>query len=154
MGMRQYMIKAFLFATILLQGCAFLSPNLEEPTVKINSLSLGKSTGLNQSFNIGLLIANPNAAAIPVVGMKYTLSLNGYDLLSGVTNNIPTLVGYTETPVTIEASADLVSALRLVNSLANKPQNKLAYALSAKLDLKGWSFPLNVTEAGEISLRQ
>ena len=145
---------AIFLLSLLLQGCAILTPSLEEPGVKISSLSLGESTGLSQKFNIGLLITNPNATAIPVVGMKYTLSLNGYDLISGVTNRIPILAAYTETPVNIEASADLVSALRLINSLANKPQDTLDYALTAKLDLKNWLFPLNVREEGQIALNR
>ncbi|MEX1034177.1 MAG: LEA type 2 family protein [Cellvibrionaceae bacterium] len=141
-------------AALFLPGCAILNPKLDRPTLKVDSLTLGESTGLNQRFRIGLLLANPNSVALPVTGMSYTLNLNGYDLLSGVTNQIPTLAAYSETPVTIEASADLVSALRLINSLASKPQNQLQYQLIAKLDVKRWPLPLNITQAGRIELRE
>ena len=139
---------------ILLPSCAILSPGLEKPTITITSLSLGKSNGLKQSFNIGLSITNPNGKAIPVVGMKYTMSLNGYDLLSGVTNEIPTLEAYSDTDVTLSASANLVSALRLINSLTTSPLDKLQYSLDGKLDLKGWPLPMNVSKSGGISLQR
>lgn len=139
---------------ILLPSCAILSPSLEKPTITITSLSLGKSNGLKQSFNIGLSITNPNGKAIPVVGMKYTMSLNGYDLLSGVTNEIPTLEAYSDTDVTLSASANLVSALRLINSLTTSPLDKLQYSLDGKLDLKGWPLPMNVSKSGGISLQR
>ncbi len=139
---------------ILLPSCAILSPSLEKPTITITSLSLGKSNGLKQSFNIGLSITNPNGKAIPVVGMKYTMSLNGYDLLSGVTNEIPTLEAYSDTDVTLSASANLVSALRLINSLTTSPLDKLQYSLDGKLDLKGWPLPMNVSKSGGISLER
>ena len=84
--------------------------------------------------------------------MEYTLSLNGFDLLSGVTNQIPTLTAYAETPITIEASANTLSVLRLLNSLASSPQETLDYQLSARLELTGLRLPLTVKERGSIAL--
>lgn len=141
-----------MLALLLLQGCASLGPQLEKPTIKINSLQLMESQGLSQGFKIGLILANPNSRSLPVQGMSYTLSLNGYDLVSGVSNQIPTLAAYSETPVVIEGSADLFSALRLLNSLASQPQNTLQYELAAKIDLQGWRPSFNISEDGMIEL--
>lgn len=141
------------FSLLLLQGCAGFSPAIEKPTIKVSSLQVMESEGLSQDFRIGLLMMNPNPRPLPVTGMSYTISLNGYDLISGVSNKIPTLAAYAETPVVIEGSADLFAALRLVNSLANEPQSTLRYELSAKVDLEGWRPSFKIIEDGLIELR-
>lgn len=143
-----------MIALALAQGCSTFTPNLEEPTVKLDSLQLAESTGLSQRFKIGLLLTNPNAVSLPVKGMSYTLSLNGFDLLSGANNQIPTLEAYSETPISIDASSDLVAAIRLINSLANRPQNNLNYEFAAKIDLQGFRLPINIKRDGTINLTQ
>lgn len=137
---------------VLLQGCAGLTTDIAKPTLKLNSLEVMKPEGLSQRFKIGLVMTNPNSVSLPVTGMTYTLSLNGYDLVSGASDQIPTLAAYSETPVTIEGSADLFSALRLLSSLANQPQSKLQYEMAAKIDLQGWRPSFNITRDGFIEL--
>ncbi len=153
--MTSFLSKITLVAMlVLLQACASLTSPIQSPTVKIDSLALGETRGINQSFQIGLLISNPNARSIPVVGMEYSLSLNGFDLLSGVTNQIPTLEAYAETPVTLVASTNALSALRLLNSFAGNPQQGLDYQLKAKLELTDLRLPLNIVEKGSITLER
>ncbi len=137
---------------LVLQGCTNVTPRFEAPTVKISSLKLLDSTGFNQRFRIGLLLTNPNAVSLPVAGMSYTLSLNGYDLISGVSSSIPNLIAYSETPITIDASADLVAALGLLNAVAREPLKKLQYRLIAKIEFKGWFPSVNLEKDGLIKL--
>ncbi|MGQ9426403.1 LEA type 2 family protein [Gilvimarinus sp. F26214L] len=140
-------------AAILLQACAGFSPALQKPNVTINSLKMVESAGLDQRFQIGLLLTNPNSAALPVTGMSYTLTLNGFDLVTGVSSEVPVLEPYSETAVTLEGSADLMAVARLINSLARKPEEKLRYELNARIDLQGWRPTLNISEDGLIEMQ-
>jgi LEA14-like dessication related protein len=142
-----------LIAALLLNGCAALNPKVEAPGINITSLELLETQGLSQRFKIGLLVTNPNASALPVSGMSYTLSLNGYDLIKGVSNKIPKLPAYSETPITLEASTDMFNALRLLNSLVNKPQETLDYAFAAKFDVGSLRPPMHVKRDGKIELQ-
>src|SRR5690606_6768716 len=103
-------------AAMLLQACSLL-PQLEEPSITVDSVKLLESTGLSQRFQIGLSLTNPNSVALPIRGMSYTLSLNGYDLVKGVSADVPRLEAYAQTPVVVEGSADMFEALRLLNAL-------------------------------------
>lgn len=138
-------------ALALLQACTVL-PRLEEPGITVSSVKLLESTGLNQRFRIGLSLTNPNSVALPIKGMSYTLSLNGYDLIKGVSANIPRLEAYSETSVVVEGSADMFEALRLLNALMRENQPELQYRLAAKLDVQGWRPDVNVSRTGIVEL--
>jgi LEA14-like dessication related protein len=142
-----------LLTVALLQACATVSPSFEPPKVNITSLEMLEPQGLSQRFKIGLVVTNPNAKDLPLTGMSYSLSLNGYDLINGASNKLPALTAYSETPITIEAATDLFAALRFLNALANQPQDALNYEFSAKLDLGGWRPPITVKRDGLIELR-
>ncbi|MCW8194627.1 LEA type 2 family protein [Proteobacteria bacterium 005FR1] len=137
---------------VALQACAVFRPGFEKPEVKIDSLQLLPSEGLSQRFRIGLLLSNPNSIALPIAGMTYTVSLNGYRVITGLAGDVPALPPYTETSVMVEGSADLVSVLRLMNSMIGKPQETLDYELLAKIDLLGARPTLRVRESGKIEL--
>lgn len=136
-----------------LSGCSAIGPNLEQPTLKVTSISLGESTPLSQSFRIGLLVTNPNDVDLPVKGMNYALSLNGQKIVTGANNQIPALVAYSDTPITIEATADLLSVVRLLTSL-NTDSDTLKYQLSGKLGLSGWRLPIHINQTGDVALTQ
>ena len=119
----------------LLQGCASLQPSFDKPTVKLVSLALLPSNGLEQRFGIGLQISNPNAMAINLVGMSYALSLQGHEVLDGVANDIPELPAYGESRVDLEATVNLVQSLQLLQTLISQRHQSLEYELVAKLVL-------------------
>jgi LEA14-like dessication related protein len=137
-----------------LQACTLFRPGFQKPEVKIDSLQLLPSEGLSQRFRIGLLLSNPNDTALPVAGMTYNVSLNGHRVVSGVTGDVPSLPPYTETKVSVEGSADLVSVLRLLNSLVGQSSDALDYELLATIDLLGLRPTLQVRESGKIELRR
>lgn len=151
---RIVILSLFILCVGWLHGCASLTSRFESPTVKISSLELLETDRFSQKFRIGLLITNPNPDALPVAGMAYTLSLNGFSLVNGASNQVPSLAAYSETPVTIEASTDLFAALRFINSLANNPRDNLQYEFDAKIDFEGWRPTVNVKRDGTVSLEQ
>lgn len=136
---------------LALVGCSTLGSRLEQPTLKVTSIALGDGHALSQGFRIGLLVTNPNGVDLPVTGMHYTLSLNGQKILSGANNTIPTLVAYSETPVMIEATADILAVARLVRSLTLADE-QVNYQLATKLGLSGWRLPVTIRQTGQLSL--
>lgn len=150
-----FSLRVSLFAWLLiLSGCASLSMPIEAPDVKLVSVKLLPSDSLEQRLAIGLRITNPNSVSLNLVGMKYSLSLDGYDLISGVSNDIPTIESYSDTSVEVIATVDWINGLRLLQSLIARPGSSVSYKLDAKLD-PGLLLPaFHITERGIIDLAQ
>lgn len=138
---------------VMFTACAHLGAGLESPKVRVESIQLLEPRGISQRFLVGLRILNPNDRALPVKGLSYTLALNGIELIEGVTGKVPTLAPYSETLVEVEASTDLVAALRLLNNLTlQNASEKLSYALTAKVNVQGIPGNVTVKEAGEVPI--
>lgn len=141
------------FFALLVSACAHLGASYDPPKVKVISLELLPSQGLSQRFLIGLQMTNPNSGPMPIRGFSYTLALNGYELLDGVSSRMTTIPAFSETEVTVEATTDLMAALRFLNDfLSNNQQDTLRYALTANLDVAGLMRGVRVTENGEVPL--
>ena len=150
---RVFSILLAVLGAILLSSCAIVTPQLEQPTVKLNSLALAEGNGFSQTFNVGLLLTNPNGVDLNVTGMSYSVSLNGEKIITGVSSDIPGLKAYADTPVMLSATADIFSAARLVKSLASV-QDNINYELTAKLELGGWRLPIIIKRSGVVELGQ
>ncbi|TQV76033.1 hypothetical protein FKG94_15605 [Exilibacterium tricleocarpae] len=143
----------FLWILLLgLSGCATLQQVVEPPQVELTGIRLLPARGLTQQFEVDLALTNPNAVTLSVVGMSYSVSLEGHDIISGVANDIAPLEPYTEVPVTLVASTNLVSALGLIETFMRRPRNEVNYVLGAKLDLGTWLPPFKVERQGVIPL--
>lgn len=151
--MRYRLSVLLAFVCVMVSACAHLGAGLEAPKVRVDSLQMLESRGVSQRFLVGLRVINPNDRALPVKGLSYTLALNGFDLLEGVTGKVPVLEPFSETLVEVEAATDLVAALRLLNNLTrpDAAQN-ITYALTAKVSVQGWPSRLTVKESGEVPL--
>ena len=77
-----------------------------------------------------------------------------YDLISGVSNDIPIIESYSDTSVEIIATVDWINGLRLLQSLIARPGSSMSYKLDAKLD-PGLLLPaFHIIERGIIDLAQ
>jgi hypothetical protein len=133
---------------LLLQSCASLDPDYEKPTVTLSSFRALPSQGGMPTFEIGLHILNPNASAIRLEGIVYTVSIQGHDVVKGVGKDFPVIEGYTEQTVKLTAAANLLAGIRLVMDLMNTPGEDLAYEFEAKLDTGGIGRDIRVRESG------
>lgn len=141
------------FVCVMVSSCAHFGAGIEPPKVRVDSLQVLESRGLNQRFLVGLRVINPNDRALPIKGLSYTLALNGIDLLEGVTSKVPALEPFSETLVEVEAATDLVAALRLLNNLTRPDAGQnITYALTAKVSVQGRPGRLTVKETGEVPL--
>ncbi|MBT8095686.1 MAG: LEA type 2 family protein [Woeseia sp.] len=138
--------------TLFLNACSGLGAGYEKPTVTVSDFRTLPSDGIMPSFEIDLRVINPNREALNLVGMSYTISLDGHQLIKGVGNNLPTVEAYGEGTFTVTAAASMMAGVRLLNDLMNKPSDTFEYRFDAKLDVGRFNRAIRVKESGNISL--
>jgi LEA14-like dessication related protein len=143
---------AIVIVTILLAGCAGMRPGWETPTVTVKSVRAIPSQGMLPEFEIDLHVVNPNREALKLVGVSYTVSLEGHELIQGVGNDLPVIDGYGEGDITLNASADLFAGVGLIRDLMSSQKDTLSYSFEAKLDPGALRPSIRVRDAGEVSL--
>lgn len=139
-------------AFLLLQACASMDPDYEQPTVTLKSFRALPSEGGMPTFEIGLHVLNPNSAAFQLQGVVYTVSIQGHDVVKGVGKDFPVLEGYSEQTVKLTASANMLAGIRLVMDLVNSPSQSLEYEFEAKLDTGGFGRSIRVKENGSFRM--
>jgi LEA14-like dessication related protein len=143
-----------LWLVSLLGGCAGMTnPHFEPPVVSLSSFRMVPQQAVSPTFEIGLHIINPNREPLSFEGIYYTVNIEGYDILAGVSNDLPTVDPYGEADVTLEAGVDLVKSIRLISSLMQQPRDRFTYSFKAKLDPGGLNPRITIQEDGEFSLQ-
>lgn len=152
---RPALVRTWLLGLLLLlAGCAQLPIGLENPQVKVTGLELLPARGMEQRIAVHLGITNPNAMDLSIRGISYNIGIENIEVLSGVTNQVPSLKGYSETPVTVEVSANLMSVLRLVEHFSRQGiSDRVSYSFDANLDFSRWLPDMRVREEGEVRLQ-
>ena len=135
---------------VFLSACAGLSASLEKPRVKITSIKALQADGFQQRFEIGLSVTNPNTTDIVLRGMSYSIGIGGHDIFSGVTAELPVLKAYTETPIKVAVSANLLSVVALISDLSKQGPENMQYRLDAKLDVGAYLPSISVQESGPV----
>ncbi len=150
---RHILLWARLLLLLALSGCAGIQPELDPPKVSLDSFrSLPSESGAPR-FEIKLRVANPNKQSLDIAGISYSIELLGKELISGVTNEVPVIEGYTEEVVTMEAGLQLFQLLRLLASLGRTPADTLEYRFMAKVDFNGFIPTQRIEESGQINLQ-
>ena len=130
-----------------------MQPTLEQPTVKVSAIQLLPAQGFSQPIEISLLISNPNARDLTLRGISYTVGIENFDVLSGVSNQLPTLTAYQETPLKVVVTANVLQLVRLFEHFSrNGVKENVNYNFSAKLDFSAWLPALRVNESGSFAL--
>ncbi len=142
------MPRILILSVLLLQACATLDPDYEEPTVMISSFRAIPSGGMVPSFEIGLRIINPNPTPLKLEGVVYSISLQGHELIKGVGKDYPQIESYSEGNITLNASASLLKGIRLITDMTQNQDEPLEYTFKAKLDVGGIYPSLRITESG------
>lgn len=150
----RFLIASILSAVLLLLcACANLNPEFDPPRVTVESVRSLPGQETAPRFEIQLRIANPNKQSLDIAGISYTVALLGREVVSGVTNDIPEIFGYTEEVVTLEAGINLFQLLRLLAELGKSDTDALDYTFAAKIDFNGFIPTQRVQEEGSLSLR-
>lgn len=154
-GARQITILALvpLFAS-LATGCIGMGAEYEPPTVSVQSfrpVASDSGSGL-PSFEIILHVINPNLETLELVGVSYTISLDGHELIKGVGNELPIVEGYGEGSFTLTASVNLIAGIQLFRSLMKKDNDSFDYSFEAKLDPGAYKRKIRLSNSGSVSL--
>ena len=149
---KQLRVLSLILWLVLLAGCASLQADFKEPNVSVTSFRALPSEGMAPRFEIGLHVTNPNRTALELVGLSYTVNLEGRQILSGVASELPAIAGYGEGDITLLATADLFNSFSLFADLLRQPRDTFAYEINADLDLGGIYPNINVAKKGQISL--
>ena len=146
-------LPACIFLFFLLGACASLQPEIDPPKVSLESFKALPSQGGAPRVEIKLRIANHNKQTFDIAGISYGVEIQGQELISGVTNDVPVIEAYSEEVVTLEAGLQLFHLLRLLASLGMEPTDALEYRFMGKIDFKGFVPTQRVEETGTISLK-
>ena len=137
-----------------LPGCAGMGSGYETPTVSVQSFRpVASDTGGGlPTFEIRLHVINPNLERLELAGVSYTISLDGYDLIKGVSNEVPVIEGYGEGSFVLSASVNVLAGIRLFRSLIQKESDTFDYSFEAKLDPGAYRRKIRVYDSGSVSL--
>lgn len=138
---------------MLLQGCAALTPNYEMPGVSVGYIKPLSADGVSLGFEIGLWVTNPNDAALELEGASYSVKLDDYEILTGVSNELPVIDGYAQAEIVINARADLVRSMQFARSLTTNPRDSFAYEFNLKLSTDNLFAPIYVTDTGTMNFQ-
>ncbi|MEH6588139.1 MAG: LEA type 2 family protein [Halioglobus sp.] len=138
---------------ILLGGCASIIPEIDPPKITLEGFNPLPSQGGAPRFEIKLRIANPNNQTFDIAGISYGVEIQGKELMSGVSNDVPLLEPYSEEVITLEAGLQLFQLLRLLTSLGKDMGDSLDYRFTAKIDFNGFVPTQRVEETGSFTLK-
>ncbi|SEA37743.1 LEA14-like dessication related protein [Desulfuromusa kysingii] len=150
--MNRWKYVLLLLLTFVVAGCASLFPRFEAPSVTVSSFQVVPGDSIVPTFEIGLHVINPNRNALKLQGLSYNVELEGYRVLSGVSNQLPEIEAYGEGDVLLLAKPDLFSTISLFTDLMNRPRDKYHFNLDAILDVGGLMPKIRVNKKGEVAL--
>lgn len=150
--MNRFRLIIILLVLVLLAGCAPLMPNFEEPHVSLTSFRVLPGDSIVPTFEIGLHITNPNRSVLKLGGVSYNVELEGYRIISGVSNRLPQIEAYGEGNLLLEARPDLFNTINLFTQLINQPRDSFEFKLEALLDVGALLPKIRVEKSGEVSL--
>lgn len=137
--------------TMMLAGCAALSPYVEQPQVNITSFDIApQRVGAAPRFLIGVQVVNPNRAGLPLRGMSYSVEIDRTRVLSGAIADLPTIPAYGSADFVIEATPDLLGSARVIAELASGRSESVGYTFRARLDVGGLMPNINIEQSGRI----
>lgn len=139
-------------AALALAGCAGLS-SYERPQINVTSVNLGEGANGLPTFRIGIQVVNPSSMDLSLVGMSYSLELDGTRVLSGATADLPHIPAYSDGSFEIEASPDLLGGARVLSGLIRGNRDALEFTFRARVDVSGFARDIRITESGTLPLR-
>ena len=145
-------VRFFLIQVVFLflSACASIPSDFEEPNVSVTSFIPKNSAGITPQFEIILHITNPNREPLALQGMSYSIYLDGNKVMSGVSNDLPTIEPYGEAEVTLNATANLLGGFKLLTSLMNEYKEHVEYEFKAKLDVGLFMPRIDVIKKGTL----
>lgn len=134
-----------------LAGCAVFK-SYESPRVTIVSVEISEISLFETVFNVQLRIVNPNDTDLSLQAAECRLTLNGKDMLQGVSQSEALVPAYGSVKVPVTLYSNVIEMVR--GLLRLRGRENLAYELAGKLRMKAAGIPatLPFSSRGELSL--
>ena len=139
---------------LALQSCSLMQQEFTDPEIQVIGFT-HQSGGnlLDQRFTLRLQLTNPNDMKLEVKGISFQFAIAGMQFLQGVSDEVPVIKPYSSTEFTVQGSANVIQAVRLLKKMQKKPQQRFDYTLNTKIDLAhGWPSTFNLKREGDIGL--
>ena len=140
-----------LVALLLLGGCVTLPSDFKDPGVTVVSVRPTLINSIAPQFDILLRVTNPNRVDLDLAGLSYNIFLSGNKLIEGVASDLPLIPAYGEGEVRLQATADLLSSLRLLSGVLANPGTPIDFEFNAEIDLGTFYPMINIRKVGVIS---
>ena len=139
----------FIMFSFFLTSCASINP-INNPEVSLVSIEPSKTKGFSQYFTLNLLVTNPNSFDLAIDGVTFDLNVADQKVMAGVSNSVPLLKAYSETPVKLSANIGLFDLLKLLAYFGQHPTQEMKYNLRTVIDPSGF-IPLTINREGILS---
>ena len=123
-----------LAAAASLFGCATGGGLVRSPGVELTSVELTDADFTNQTFLLRFRASNPNAFALPVRAINYTIMLNDQRFAGGETRSNFTIPAGGEAPFAISVRLNLLkSGAQLTSIVRSGVRSDVDYRLTGRL---------------------
>ena len=130
-------LKVLLPAALTALGiaCSATPRTLQAPRVEVIGVAVLSPGAATSRFRVSLLVTNPNAEALPVEALRFSVRLAGEGVLNGDSRAPLTVAAQGQETVRVEVDGDLVSSLSRLLALVQGPQSTLPYEVFGSLTL-------------------
>lgn len=116
-------------------ACATFEQPLQYPSLSVVNVKVVEAGIFEQKFALELNVKNPNAFALPIKGLDYTLHLAGEKFAEGVTAQGFNVPAGGESNFETQVSTNLVSTIRQFSHLIKDTPGEVDYLVEGKLKL-------------------
>jgi LEA14-like dessication related protein len=136
----------------MLSGCAALQPREERVRVSIADIRPLASTLMEQRYLVKIRLQNRSKEALKIDGMSFDLDLNGKRFASGVSNQVTSVPGFSESTLEVNLSSTVFGLIKQFNALQHRQGGRFDYQISGNLSTPESLLSLPFSEKGEINL--
>ncbi|HBF07064.1 MAG TPA: hypothetical protein DHW71_13585 [Gammaproteobacteria bacterium] len=126
----------FLFFILGLAGCSqfpMLDQLVVKPKLEVASFALEEASILKQSFKIRVKVDNPNAFALPILGVNYGVTIAGVEVADGNTSKSVSIPAGGSDYLDLNVSTNLLKTLPDLRTVILKGDKTLPYAVTGSV---------------------
>ena len=151
MARHAWRLAPLLLAT-LLSGCAWLTPNLHAPHLRVLGVRVLHADFWQQQLRVRLRVRNPNSISLPIESLQYSLALNGRRVADGRSTRHFTVPPHGTAEFDTEVTANMAGAL--FSLFGRGRTHPVRYRLRGKVELaRGLLRELPFDERGQFVLK-
>jgi len=141
-------------ACALLGACSLLGPRLQTPTLSIDSIALERSDLVTQHLKVRMRVDNPNDRSLRVLGLAYTLYIEGEETAHGVSDASFTVPALGEAEFDTDVTANMAGTVLRLLGRGGDVRDHINYRIAGKVELaRGLKRSISFDHSGTFSFR-